>query len=246
MSRIGSQLYAAVLVNAVYEMKAYPVILINTVLSPLSFLVLIFFVSGGTLLGVAIIGGLIMTMFQAGTFLQADLSHLKNDYRLQEMIVSSPTGPGTYVAGMALSELVYSSPAIAILAALFAFNVQVTFLQALGILVVLLLMFLTSVSLGFALATASSDIVQSFAFSRLLTVLFSTLAPVYYPIDLIPEPLRIFAYLSPTTYAAQLAQGLGGFQTLTPEMALIDWTVLLALAGLFLWFGIRRSRWREV
>ena len=242
----SSQLLAAVLVNAVYEMKAYPVILVNTVLSPLSFLVLIVFVSQGALLGVAIIGGLIMTMFQAGAFIQADLSHLKNDYRLQEMLVSSPTGPGTYVAGMALSEIVYASPAIIILSALFALNVQVTLLQALGILVVLLLMFLMSVSLGFALATASSDIVQSFAFSRLLTVLFSTLAPVYYPIDLIPEELRPLAYLSPTTYAAQLAQGLGVFQTLTPEMMVLDWTVLLALTAGFLYFGIRRSRWREV
>jgi ABC-2 type transport system permease protein len=246
VSRYGSQLLAAVLVNAIYEMKAYPVILVNTVLSPLSFLVLIFFVSGGTLLGVAIIGGLIMTMFQAGTFLQADLSHLKNDYKLQEMIVSSPTGPSTYVAGMAISELVYSSPAIVILVALFAVNVHVTLLQALGILLVLILMFLTSVSLGFALATVSSDIVQSFAFSRLLTVLFSTLAPVYYTIDLIPEPYRYFAYLSPTTYAAQLSQALGGFQTLSPELALIDWVVLLTLTVLFLWFGVKRSRWRDV
>jgi ABC-2 type transport system permease protein len=246
MSRFSSQLLAAVLVNAVYEMKAYPVILVNTVLSPLSFLVLIVFVSGGALLGVAIIGGLIMTMFQAGTFLQADLSHLKNDYKLQEMIVSSPTGPSIYVAGMAISELVYSSPAIVILVALFAVNVHVTLLQALGILLVLILMFLTSVSLGFALATVSSDIVQSFAFSRLLTVLFSTLAPVYYPIDLIPEPYRYFAYLSPTTYAAQLSQALGGFQTLSPELALIDWVVLLTLTVLFLWFGVKRSRWRDV
>jgi ABC-2 type transport system permease protein len=241
-----SQLLAAVLVNAVYEMKAYPVILVNTVLSPLSFLVLIVFVSQGSLLGVAIIGGLIMTMFQAGAFIQADLSHLKNDYKLQEMIVSSPTGPGTYVAGMALSEIVYASPAITILAVLFALNVHVTLIQAVGILVVLLLMFLMSISLGFALATASTDIVQSFAFSRLLTVLFSTLAPVYYPIDLIPEVLRPLAYLSPTTYAAQLAQSLGGFQTLSPQMAVVDWTVLLALTAGFLYFGLRRARWREV
>ena len=67
MSKVGSQLLASILVNAIYEMKNYPVILINTVLSPLSFLILIVFVSRGELLGVAIIGGLIMTMFQAGT-----------------------------------------------------------------------------------------------------------------------------------------------------------------------------------
>jgi hypothetical protein len=28
-------------------------------------------------------------------------------------------------------------------------------------------------------------------------------------------------------------------------MMLIDWTVLIVLAVLFMWFGIKRSRWRE-
>lgn len=245
MSRVSSQLLASILVNAIYEMKNYPVILINTVLSPLSFLILIFFVSGGELLGVAILGGLIMTMFQAGTFLQADLSHLKNDFKIQEMVVSSPTSAVTYVSGMAISELIYSSPALGILGILFALYIHIPFISVVGIMVVLLLMFLTSVSLGFALATVSSDIVQSFAFSRLLTVLFSTLAPVYYPIDLIPEPFRYAAYLSPTTYAAQISQDLGGFFPISPGMMVLDWVVLVASTIFFLWIGIRRSRWRE-
>ena len=245
MSRVGNQLLASILVNAIYEMKNYPVILINTVLSPLSFLILIFFVSGGTLLGVAILGGLIMTMFQAGTFLQADLSHLKNDFKLQEMVVSSPTTAGVYVSGMAISELIYSLPALLILAILFGLYIHIPFISVLGIVAVLLMMFLTSVSLGFALATISSDIVQSFAFSRLLTVLFSTLAPVYYPITLIPEPFRYAAYLSPTTYAAQLCQNLGGFLVVPDGVLILDWVVLIVLTIVFLWIGIRKSRWRE-
>jgi ABC-2 type transport system permease protein len=245
MSRLSSQLLASILVNAIYEMKNYPVILINTVLSPLSFLILIFFVSGGELLGVAILGGLIMTMFQAGTFLQADLSHLKNDFKIQEMVVSSPTSAVTYVPGMAISELIYSSPALVILGILFGLYIHIPLINVLGIMAVLLLMFLTSVSLGFALATVSSDIVQSFAFSRLLTVLFSTLAPVYYPIDLIPEPFRYVAYLSPTTYAAQLSQDLGGFFPVSHDLLILDWTVLVITSIFFLWIGIRRSRWRE-
>ncbi len=245
MSRLSSQLLASIMVNAIYEMKSYPVILINTVLSPLSFLILIFFVSGGALLGVAILGGLIMTMFQAGTFLQADLSHFKNDFKLQEMVVSSPTSAVTYVSGMAISELIYSSPAILILAVLFAMYIHIPFVNVMGIVIVLLLMFLTSVSLGFALATVSSDIVQSFAFSRLLTVLFSTLAPVYYPIELIPEPFRYVAYLSPTTYAAQISQDLGGFFPISYGAMFLDWIILLATTAVFLWIGIRRSRWRE-
>ena len=245
MSKLTSQLFASILVNAIYEMKNYPVILVNTLISPLSFLVLIFFVSRGELLGVAILGGLIMTMFQSGMSLQADLSHLKNDFKIQEMVVASPTGPGVYVAGMAISELIYSLPALTILVVLFALFVPVTALQAFAIAVIILLMFLTSVSLGFALATISSDIVQSFGFSRLITTLFSALAPVYYPLTLIPEPYQVLAYLSPTTYTARLAQALAGFAIVPIETMILDAAVVLALSAIFLYIGVRKARWRE-
>jgi ABC-2 type transport system permease protein len=245
VSRLTSQLLASILVNAIYEMRNYPVILVNTLISPLSFLILIFFVSRGELLGIAILGGMIMTMFQSGMFLQADLSHLKNDFRLQEMVVASPTGPGAYVAGMALSELIYSSPALLVLIVLFGLFVPVTWFQAVAIAIILLLMFLSSVSLGFALSTVSSDIVQSFGFSRLITTLFSTLAPVYYPLTLIPEPYQVLAYLSPTTYTARLVQALAGFAVVPPGTMLLDATVVVGLTALFLYIGVRKSRWRE-
>lgn len=245
MSRLGSQMLASILVNAVYEMKNYPAVLVITVLSPLSFLTLIFFISGGTLLGVGIVGGLIMTMFSAGTSLQADLSHLKNDFKLQDMVVASPTSATVYVAGMALSELIYSSPALVILALLFGLFVHIELVAIIGIVIVMLLMFLMSISLGFAFATFSTDIVQSFAFTRLLSLLFTTLAPVYYPITYIPEPWRYLAYLSPTTYAAEIGHDLIGFLAVPTEVLLIDWAVLLGLTALFLWIGAKKARWRE-
>jgi ABC-2 type transport system permease protein len=246
MSRLGSQLLASILVNAIYEMKNYPAVLIITVLSPLSFLTLILLISGGTLLGVGIVGGLIMTMFSAGTSLQADLSHLKNDFKLQDMVVGSPTSASVYVAGMALSELIYSSPALAILAVLFALFVHIELVMVLGIIIVMLLMFLMSISLGFALATLSSDIVQSFAFTRLLSLLFTTLAPVYYPITYIPLPWRYLAYLSPTTYAAQIGHDLIGFFSVSSDVLIVDWIILLTLTAFFLWIGMKKARWREI
>jgi ABC-2 type transport system permease protein len=245
MSRLGSQLLASILVNAIYEMKNYPAVLIITVLSPLSFLTLIFFISGGTLLGVGIVGGLIMTMFSAGTSLQADLSHLKNDFKLQDMVVGSPTSAWVYVTGMAISELIYTSPALAILAVLFGLFIHVELVMVLGVIIVMLLMFLMSISLGFAFATLSTDIVQSFAFTRLLSLLFTTLAPVYYPITYIPEPWRYLAYLSPTTYAAEIGHDLIGFLSVPDGMIVIDWVVLLGLTVLFLWVGAKKARWRE-
>ena len=85
--------------NAVYEMKNYPVVLISTVISPLSLLAVVTFVSKGALFGTAIEGGLIMTFFSSGIAHPIDLSHLKNDFKLQDMVVSSPTSSRLYMGG---------------------------------------------------------------------------------------------------------------------------------------------------
>ena len=241
-----SQIIAAILVNSVYEMSNFPIVLINTVLSPLSFLVVIVFVSHGSLIGEAVEGGFIMSMFSAGVGLQGDLSHLKNDFKLQDMVVSSPTSWQTYMFGMAISEIVYSLPALVVLVLLAHYYMQLSAVGALSLLGVLLLMFLTSVAIGFTLATFSTDIVQSFAFSRLISTLFSTIPPVYYPITYIPLPYRYLAYLSPTTYAAELAQSAAGYLSLTATATALDWMILVAVTVALFVVASSKSRWREI
>ena len=132
-----------------------------------------------------------MTMFSAGTSLQSDLSHLKNDYKLQDMVVASPARAGAYVAGMTISELIFSSPPIVILAVLFHFYVHVTSLQLGSIVAVMLLMFLTSVSIGYLLATISSDIVQSYAYTRVLSTVFSDDPSCVLSDSLHPVPVEV-------------------------------------------------------
>jgi ABC-2 type transport system permease protein len=241
-----SQFIAGILVNGVYEMKNYPIVLVTTVFSPLSFLIVITFVTKGSLLGAAIEGGLIMSMFQSGSSLQQDLSHLKNDFKLQDMVVSSPASPAIYVMGIAASEIIYVSPALAVLAILDAVYVHPTPLQSVELLGDLSLMFLTSVSIGFMFATLSSDIVQSFSFSRLLQILFTTITPVYYPITYIPLPYRDLAYLSPTTYAAEIAQSSTGYLSISSGNVLADWAILAALAGCLVFVVSKKARWKEV
>jgi ABC-2 type transport system permease protein len=227
-------------------MRNFPIVLINTVLSPLSFLLVIVFVSHGALLGEAIQGGFIMSMFSAGVGLQGDLSHLKNDFKLQDMVVSSPTTWQTYMFGMALSEIVYALPALAVLVALGYYFMNLTIVGTVEFVAVLLLMFLTSIAIGFTLSTFSTDIVQSFAFSRLISTLFSTIPPVYYPITYIPLPYRYLAYLSPTTYAAELAQNAAGFLPLSLTATLLDWVVLAAVTGSLFIVASTKARWREI
>ena len=234
------------LVNAVYEMRNYPIVLINTVLSPLSFLILIVFVSRGSLIGEAVEGAFIMSMFSSGMGLQGDLSHLKNDFKLQDMVVSSPTSWLTYMVGIAISEIVYSLPALAVLTVLAHYYLVLSIVGILEFVAVLVLMFFASMAVGYTLSTFSSDIVQSFAFSRLLSTLFSTIPPVYYPIIYIPLPYRYLAYLSPTTYAAELAQSAAGYLSVPVLMMLLDWIILIAVAVILFMIAKTKARWREV
>ncbi|MDD1672834.1 MAG: ABC transporter permease [Methanomicrobiales archaeon] len=241
-----SQILAAILVNSLYEMKNYPIVLINTVLSPLSFLILIVFVSHGSLVGEAVEGGFIMVMFSSGMSLSTDLSHLKNDFKLQDMVVSSPTNWLTYMVGISLSEIVYSIPALVLLTLLANYFLILTIVGILEFIGVLLLMFITSISIGYTLSTFSSDIVQSFAFSRLLSTLFSTIPPVYYPITYIPLPFRYLAYISPTTYAAELAQSIAGYLSLPLGKIVFNWAILITVTIALFVIAKSKARWREV
>jgi len=243
---ILSQVFAGILVNSIYEMENYPVVLLNTIVSPLSILVVIVFVSRGNLFGVGILGGFIMAMFSAGMNLSADLSHLKNDFKLQDMIVSSPTSWLTYMIGISLAEIVYAVPALLVLTVLAYFGLSFTLAGALEFVAVLLLIFITSISIGYTLSTFSSDIVQSFAFTRLISTVFSTIPPVYYPITYIPLPFRYLAYLSPTTYAAELVQGIGGYISLSFTSSVIDWTVLIIVTIVLFILAKTKARWREI
>ena len=242
----GWQILAGVMVNAAYAMKNLPIIMVNTVLAPLSLLIVITFASRGVLIGEAIEGGFILSMFQAGMSLQRDLTHYKNDFKLQDLVVSSPSSAGAYVTGMAFGELIYSLPALVVLVILAAVYLHPSAAAALELLGVNLLMFLGSVALGFTLSTFASDIIQSWAFSSLISTLFSTLPPVYYPITYIPLPYQYLAYLSPTTYAAEIGQGATGIIDLSTASSAIAWIVLVAVSGVFLLISLKKARWREV
>ncbi len=237
---------ASILVNSIYAMINYPVILINTLLAPLALLAVVTFASRGTLLPVAAVGALIMNMVSSGTSLQQDLSHLKNDMRLQDMIVSSPTTSLVYIIGMALSELVYSIPTLAFLIVLNIIFVKTTILGGFIIFLDMATIFTFSISLGFFLSTFTSDIIQSWGFSGIISPLLTTIPPVYYPISYIPFPYRYLAYLSPTTYASEIAQSQTGFYTPSPTGFAVAWVILLAITAVLAYFALKRSRWREI
>ena len=240
-----SRIAASILVNAIYAMQNYPIMFINTLLSPISILVVITLVSHGALVGLGIEGALIMTAVMSGVSIQGDLSHLKNDLKLQDMVVTSPTSSMMYVAGMGISEIVFSIPVLVLLVILASIYLHPTLIQSIIIIAVMAIMFMFSVLLGFFLSTLTTDIMQSWGFSGIITVLLSTIPPVYYPLNYIPMPFRYIAYISPTTYAAQIAQAAMGYVNISMGSLAIDWVVIISVCIALFFIGYKKARWRE-
>ncbi len=240
-----SQVYASVLIDAVYQMRNYPITLVSNVLAPFSVLVLILLVSHGYLLSVSIEGALITSMISGGVNLQIDLSHMKNDFKLQDMLVSSPTSAFAYTLGMGVAALTNALPALAVLTVLSFIFIHATPLGALTVLCVFALMFAFSVALGFMLSTFSTDIQQNRAFVSILTIMLATIAPIYYPITYIPDAIRFLAYFSPATYAAEIAQNAIGHLQLSQLNLAVDWVVLVAVCFVLFVLAVKKSHWRD-
>jgi len=240
-----SQVYASILIDAIYQMKNYPITLVSNVIAPFSVLVLILLVSHGNLLSISIEGALITSMISGGVNLQIDLSHMKNDFKMQDMLVSSPTSAFAYMLGMAMAALTNALPALSVLTVLALLFIHASLVGAITVLGVFALIFSFSVALGFMLSTFSTDIQQNRAFVSILTVILATIAPIYYPITYIPIQIRDLAYLSPATYAAGIAQNAIGDLPLSSSSLLIDWIVLIVVSCVLFVIVAKKSHWRD-
>jgi len=236
---------ALVQINGLVPIRTQPFYLVTIVASPLAFLFFLGVASGGAYLPFGITGGMILTMLTVGTGLQSDLTHYRNDLKFQDVVVASPVEAPTYIAGMALSELVYSAPGLAVFVVLWV-GAGYASLPAAAVLVgTLLLVWAFATALSFTLATYFKDVRETWMYSPLISLGLSVVPPVYYPITALPGWAQHLAYLSPTTYAAQLVQGASGLLPLSTESAALDWAALLAFTIALFLLAAFKARWRD-
>lgn len=240
-----SQVIASVLLTAIYWMRNYPISIVASFLQPIAIIAIITFVSKGALVGVAVEGALIATFVMNGILEMTDISHLKNDFKIQDMVIASPTSAFSYILGMSFSSLVTALPSIVFILILWYLFVHVTIATALVCMAVIVLLLVLAISIGFFLSTRTTDISQSYQFTSILSLLFTTVAPVYYPISLIPMPYRYLAYLSPITYGAEIIQNATGYLSISALNLAADWLVLIGLTVAVLFFAIKDLQWRD-
>ncbi|HEV2231655.1 MAG TPA: ABC transporter permease [Thermoplasmata archaeon] len=231
--------------NGVVPIRRQPLYFVNLLASPLSFLFFISIASGGSLLLYAVAGGMLLTMLSIGTSLQADLAHYRQDMKFQDLVVASPVEAWVYVGGMAFSELIYSIPGLAVFAVLWGYYGSPTIIHGLTLLAVLLMVWAFASALGFTLATWFADVRETFALAPMISLVLTVLPPVYYPISRIPSWIQPLAYLSPTTYAADLLHTVVNVPGPSFGQAAVDWAVLIAFTFGLLLLASLKARWRE-
>src|SRR5919199_4364293 len=99
-------------------LRRNPMSMVFTAISPFSLLFVLFVISNGQYVQFAVTGSLVMALVGYGLALGQDISFYKTEYKVQDVFVASPVSPLTYMMGLALSELLFGLPALAVLAAL--------------------------------------------------------------------------------------------------------------------------------
>jgi ABC-2 type transport system permease protein len=210
--------------------------------TPFTLLFILFVASNGTALPYGLAGALTMVTTELGLFVGTDLASYKLQNRFQDMVVASPVTPLIYMFGVALSDLIFGSPAIVILFGLIASQGAPvgSLLVCLGVVV---LLWVTATSLGFFFSAYAPNTQNAFIINGFITTILSVLPPVYYSVKVLPSFLVPVAEAIPTTEASSLFQGAIGLgYSVVPAEA---FTVLLAATVIMLVLVSFRMRWRE-
>jgi ABC-2 type transport system permease protein len=231
--------------DGVLPIKRSPFSLINFVVSPLTILFFIYIFAGPGKLLFAIGGGLIAVIVGSCIVLETEAAFMRLVVKLQDMFVSSPISPVTYVAGISIGQLCNGIAGIALFSALLALYVHLTAVDALEILSAALITWASISALGFMISTFARDIRDLWVYSPLLNVVLAFLPPVFYPITYIPASVRFVAYLAPTTYPAQMIQQAAGVGGAGPNTFALD-----LLGGIFytlvlIVLASKLARWRQ-
>ena len=231
--------------DGVLPIRRSPFSLVNFIVSPLTILFFIYIFAGPGKVIFALGGGLIAVVVGSCIVLETEAAFIRIVVKLQDMFVSSPISPVTYVTGLSIAQLCNGIAGIALFSALLAAYVHLTLVEGLEIAAAVIIAWASISALGFMISTFARDIRDLWVYSPLLNVLLAFLPPVFYPITYIPESVRFIAYLAPTTYPAQLIQeavGVAGTSPTTVPLNLLGgilYTILLIV------FAAKVARWRQ-
>jgi len=228
-----------------------PIVTIAPILLPFIFLYFLSFISPPSLLPLEIVGAMLFTMQNIGSWCLGDSATWRIECSLQDMFVASPLGRIRYLFGIAFSNLIAMLPALVILALLLSYiggahGVPLTPYAGVVLIGSLFALWILFSSIGIAISSRVRTQREIWPVGNLTFTVLGMVSPLYYPLSALPPFWQDAARFLPTTYSALLVQGAMGITPASPEQ-MVEYAILLGvttLAGLAI--ALRSYRWGEL
>lgn len=188
-----------------------------------------------------VLGGLITMITGNGINSIGDYVYLRNEIKLQDLLVASEVGPSDYILGLTIANLIFSSPGLTGYVILSLVLKVLNYVTLALVLLISLLLLFTASFLAFTLSSFIPQTRYSWGIATILFIAFTILPPVYYPYSLLPTYVLYLLSIIPTTPASIISQGISGLQKFNPMFVLI----LTTEAALLYIISIKVSRWRS-
>ncbi len=199
------RVYAISMIYALWILRNKLFYLYLTVLFPFTILVPLRIIAPARLEPFIAVGTVILTLIYCFSTASQDLAV---DRLLKRIVIllSKPVTPLEYFLGILLSNAMQTLPAtvIVIIVLWIVGLIEVKDIALLLLGLVAGWYILTIMGYITALALLSRDYNTIIIVSNSISFIITFMAPVYYPLELFPEQLRILAYLIPTTHIANI------------------------------------------
>lgn len=230
--------------TGVLWLQRNPMSLVFTAISPFSLLFVLFVVSGGQYVHLAVAGSLVMALVGYGLALGQDISFYKTEYKIQDVFVASPVSPLTYMMGLALSELLFGLPALTVLAILVVYFGG-SLLTIPLLLATILLLWGSMSAMGFFISSHMLHMRNATQVISFVNVILAVLPPVFYSVTTLPDSLRYLSYAVPTTHASIMFQATMGLPVPSDWSLGFGFAVQIAYLVGFVALAKTKAIWRE-
>lgn len=182
--------------------------LISFAIQPLSFIFIVYVVSGGRFLNTALAGAVVSFIAGVGIAdLAIELVGMKTRSRFYDILMSLPGSGWKKALGISIGMSVPALPYVLLLTVLLLTRLGVRALPKMVLGVVSL--WLWSAGIGFLLGVRMKEPVKTIRLSNILVTGLTVFPPVYYPPSVLPGGLARILMLLPTVSASRLISGNG-------------------------------------
>lgn len=200
--------------------------LVSFALQPLSFIFIVYVVSGGRFLDRALAGAIVSFIAGVGIAdLSIELVGMKARSKFYDIIMSLPPGGNWRKAlGISIGMSIPAFPHVTLLTFLLSWRLRLEAIP--GILFGIVSLWLWSAGVGFLMGGVKiKEPLTVMRLSNLTVTALTVFPPVYYPESVLPDKIAVAMNFLPTVSAAKLMTGGGGSAFLIS----LFWTVFGAL-----------------